>query len=238
LALPLIFGARTAREFGARSVGLIAPYLAYMRQDARFQPGEAISSIHFGAFLSAAVDWVVTVDPHLHRLADLSALFSIPAVHVSAMPLVADWIRAEIRAPALIGPDSESAQWVRPLADRIGAPIVVLEKQRHGDRDVDVSMPDRGILEGRTPVLVDDIVSSGRTFIETLGRLRALGLPPAVCIAVHGIFADGADETLKRAGAARVVTCNTIAHPTNAIDVAPVLEPAIRALLDARKGTP
>lgn len=231
LALPLLFAARTAREFGARSVGLVAPYLAYMRQDTRFHPGEVVSSVHFAAFLSSAVDWVVTVDPHLHRRADLGSLFTIPARHVSAMPLVADWIRAEVYRPVLIGPDSESEQWLRQLADLVGAPTIVLNKQRHGDRDVEVSMPDQTIVAGHTPVLVDDIVSSGRTFIETLNRLHALGMAPAVCIAVHGIFADSADLALLNAGAARVVTCNTIAHVTNAIDVAPVLEPVIRSFL-------
>ena len=238
LALPLLFAARTAREFGARSVGLVAPYLAYMRQDTRFHPGEAISSVHFAAFLSSAVDWVVTVDPHLHRRADLGSLFTIPARHVSAMPLVADWIRAEVFRPVLIGPDSESEQWLRQLADRVGAPTVVLQKQRLGDRVVNVSMPDQAIVQDHTPVLVDDIVSSGHTFIETLARLRTLGLPPAVCVAVHGIFADSADLELLHAGAARVVTSNTIAHVTNAIDVAPVLEPVMRTFLAvARKET-
>ena len=231
VALPLLFAARTAREFGARSVGLVAPYLAYMRQDTRFHSGEAVSSTHFGAFLSSAVDWLATVDPHLHRLSDLGGLFTIPARHVSAMPLVADWIRAEVPEPVLIGPDSESAQWLRQLGDRVGAPTLVLEKLRHGDRDVEVSTPDAKLLEGRTPVLVDDIVSSGRTFVETLARLRALASLPAVCIAVHGIFADESDQALRRAGAARVVSSNTIAHATNAIDVAPVLEPLVRQLL-------
>jgi len=238
LALPLLFAARTAREFGARSIGLVAPYLAYMRQDTRFHAGEAVSSTHFGAFLSSTVDWIATVDPHLHRLVDLDVLFTIPARHASTMPLIADWIRAEVPHPVLIGPDSESAQWLRQLAERIDAPTLVLEKLRHGDRDVEVSAPDRKLLDGRTPVLVDDIVSSGRTFIETLAQLRTLASLPAVCIAVHGIFADASDQALLRAGAARVVTTNTIVHSTNAIDVAPVLEPLIRQLISrARKET-
>lgn len=227
LALPLLFASRTAREFGARSIGLVAPYLAYMRQDARFHEGEAISSTHFAAFLSWAFDWLVTVDPHLHRRADLRELYTIPAVHVSAMSSIADWIRAHVRLPVLIGPDSESTQWVRPLAEHIGAPVVVLEKCRRGDLDVQVSLPDRSVLGGCTPVLVDDIISSGHTLAATLGHLRALGTPPAICIAVHGIFAEGAHEMLLDAGAARIVTTNTVEHPTNAIDVAAVLTPAV-----------
>lgn len=228
LALPLLFASRTARELGARSVGLVAPYLAYMRQDTRFHPGEAISAAHFAAFLSWTFNWLVTVDPHLHRHADLRELYTIPATHVSAMRPIADWIGANVQRPVLIGPDSESTQWVKPLAEHIDAPVVVLEKFRRGDVDVEVSLPDRSVIEGRTPVLVDDIISSGRTLAATLGHLRALGTPPATCIGVHGIFAEGVRQMLLSAGAARVVTTNTIEDSTNAIDVAPLLTPAVR----------
>ncbi|MEO7324062.1 MAG: ribose-phosphate diphosphokinase [Dokdonella sp.] len=231
LALPLLFAARAAREFGARSVGLVAPYLAYMRQDARFHAGEAISSLHFAAFLSWAVDWLVTVDPHLHRHADLQTLFTIPARSISAMPSIAGWIRANVANPVLIGPDGESAQWVEPLAQRVSAPVVILEKRRRGDRDVSVSAIDRSVVEGRTPVLVDDIISSGHTMAETLGHLRALGSLPAVCIAVHGLFADETAAMLQAAGAARVVTTNTIDGPGAAIDVADLLTPLVRERL-------
>lgn len=230
-ALPLLFAARTLREFGARSIGLVAPYLAYMRQDARFHPGEAISSRHFSAFVSWTFDWLVTVDPHLHRYHDLAEIYTIPAEHVSAMPLIADWIRGAVPNPVLVGPDGESAQWVRPLAELIGAPSTVLSKQRSGDRDVEVSAPERAAIGTRAPVLIDDIVSSGHTMLETLARLHALGAAPATCIAVHGVFAENADRRLIEAGAARVVSTNTIEHASNAIDVTPVLLPAVRRAL-------
>lgn len=237
LALPLLFAARTAREFGARRVGLVAPYLAYMRQDARFHPGEAISSTHYATFLSWTFDWLVTVDPHLHRHADLAEIFTIPAACVSAMPLVADWIRNNVTHPVLVGPDAESAQWVGEAAARAGAPLVVLQKQRRGDRDVDVSRPDPALLRERTPVLVDDIASSGRTLIETVGQLRGLGCAAPVCVVVHGIFADAAERTLLAAGAARVVSTNTISHATNAIDVGPLLAAAVERMLETARPT-
>ena len=233
LALPLVFAARTAREFGARSVGLVAPYLAYMRQDKRFHPGEAVSAGHFAAFLSWTFDWLVTVDPHLHRNPSLQPLFSIPARHVSAMPAAADWIGANVRDPVLIGPDAESAQWVEQVAARIGAPMVVLTKMRRGDREVDVSVPDRSLLEGRTPVLVDDVIASGHTLLETLAHLEHLGLRDAVCVAVHGVFAEDADHRLLAAGAAEIATSNTIRHVSNAFDASAALLPAVRASLES-----
>ncbi len=170
----------------------MAPYLAYMRQDHRFHPGEAITSAAFATHLSAAFDWLVTVDPHLHRYKALSDIYTIPAVAAHAAPEIARWIAREVKDPVLIGPDTESKQWVGEVAALAGAPFEVLRKRRHGDRDVEVSMPDLDRWRASTPVLVDDIISSGETMRVTLEHLAGMGLKPAVCIGVHGIFAGDA----------------------------------------------
>ena len=82
---------RGSRENGAVQVGLVAPYLPYMRQDKIFSPGEIVSARHFAALLSDHFDWLVTVDPHLHRIANPSDIFSIPAVAVHAATAIARW---------------------------------------------------------------------------------------------------------------------------------------------------
>ncbi|PWS34369.1 phosphoribosylpyrophosphate synthetase [Falsiroseomonas bella] len=230
-ALPLMFAAETARELGAAGVGLVAPYLAYMRQDRRFREGEAVTSLLFAGFVSRCVDWLVTVDPHLHRHASLAALYGIPAVAAHAAPLLSAWIAREVPSPLVVGPDEESEQWAAEVARAAGAPHTVLRKVRRGDRDVEVTPPDPALLEGRTPVLVDDIVSTARTMIETVGHLRAAGAAAPVCMAVHGVFAEGAHDALLGAGAARVLTTNTIPHASNAIDVTALLGAAVVDLL-------
>lgn len=231
MALPLRFAAQTLREFGAASVGLVAPYLAYMRQDRRFDPGQAVSAPLFARFVEESFDWLVTVDPHLHRIHDLAEIFRRPAVSVAAADQVAAWIRAELRDPLLIGPDSESRQWVGRIAGLAEAPFEVLEKCRRGDLDVEVSLPDAARTRGRNPVIVDDILSSGHTIVETLRGLADLGLPPAVVIGIHAVFAGDACAKIEAAGAARIVTCDTIAHPSNAISVVGPVAEACRRLL-------
>lgn len=228
--LPLTFVAATARELGAESVGLICPYLAYMRQDTRFKPGEGITSRYFAAALGQFFNWLVTADPHLHRRKSLSEIYPIPSAVVHAAPLIATWIRDHVTAPLIVGPDSESEQWVASVAQEAGAPYVVLQKQRRGDRAVEVSIPDIGRWRDRTPVLVDDIISTARTMIETASRLRAAGASDIVAVGVHGIFADAALDELRAAGVRQVVTCNTVPHPTNAIDLTGVLVDAVRTL--------
>lgn len=121
-ALQLYFSGVSARELGATAVGLVAPYLTYMRQDTRFQPGEAITSSSFARLLSGFVDWLVTVDPHLHRHASLAELYTIPTTVVHAAPAISDWIRTNIESPVLIGPDEESVQWVSEVALGASAP--------------------------------------------------------------------------------------------------------------------
>jgi ribose-phosphate pyrophosphokinase len=232
MMMALRFAAETARELGAASLGLVAPYLAYMRQDVRFHPGEAVSATLFARLLEGSFDWLVTVDPHLHRNATLGDLFEIPAANVASAPAVADWIRANVPDALLIGPDAESGQWVADLAARAGVPWQVLAKVRRGDRDVEVSLPDAAGARGRTPVLVDDIVSTGRTLVAALGHLRGLGLPPAVCIATHAVFADEALDQLRAAGAGRVVSTDTIPHATNAIALAPLLAAAADGMFE------
>ncbi|MBK8284463.1 MAG: thymidine phosphorylase, partial [Ahniella sp.] len=189
LALPLQFVAATAREFGARSVGLVAPYLAYMRQDKRFKPGQVLSAPLFAAYVDTHFDWLVTADPHLHRVHALGEIYRKPTECVATAPALAEWIRVNVADGVVIGPDSESDQWVRDVATRAGLPFQVLEKTRRGDRDVEVSLPDLDSIKGRRPIIVDDIVSSGRTAIETIRHLQRLGLPGAVCVAIHAVFA-------------------------------------------------
>lgn len=229
--LPLAFAADCARELGASQVGLVAPYLAYMRQDKRFKDGEAVTSTMFARLLSEIFAWLVTIDPHLHRLSSLEAIYRIPARALHAAPVVAQWIAKEVPHPLLIGPDAESEQWVSAIARDAHAPFTVLNKVRHGDRNVEISIPEIERWRDHTPVLVDDIISSARTMIETLAHLKRLGMKPVVCIGVHAVFAAGAYEALRAAGPARIVTTNTIAHQSNEIDVGSILIDAARVLM-------
>jgi len=231
--LALLFAARTARELGARSIGLVAPYLAYMRQDMRFRPGEALSSRLYGAMLSSAFDWLVTVDPHLHRHASLAETLSIPATAVAAAPRLAQWIRANVPDALVVGPDEESAQWVAAVAAEARVPGVTLTKVRHGDRAVDIALPDLAAHRGRRPVLLDDIVSSGRTMAVAARRLDEAGFAAPGCVAVHALFAGDAFSVLQAAGITRIVTTDTVTHASNAIPMAEPLAIAAYAQMDA-----
>lgn len=227
--LPLLLLIATLRDLGARRVGIIAPYLAYMRQDIRFQEGEGISARYFARLLGQQVDWLLTVDPHLHRIHALSEVYSIPALAMTAVQPIAAWLRANVSQPLVIGPDGESEQWAARVAEVAGCPYEVLNKERFGDRDVQVSVPHVSAYLQHTPVLVDDIISTGRTMQQAARHLQDAGLCAPVCIGVHGIFAEGALEEMQAAGLT-VITCNSIPAPGHQIDLAPLLAEGLTLL--------
>ncbi len=225
--LPLIFLTKALREMGAAKVTLVAPYLGYMRQDKRFRAGEAVTADIFAGLLSPYIDALVTIDPHLHRHHCLQEIYRCECKVVSATPLMTEWIKKNVRNPLIIGPDMESEQWVKTVAAGVNAPYIVLEKTRHGDRDVEITLPDTERHRDSNPVLVDDIISTAATMIKTVGLLKAQGFPDIACLATHGVFAGNAYADLRKAGAGRIVTANTVLHPSNGLQAAQLLAAAV-----------
>ena len=229
--LPLFFLSQAAKEQEAECTCLVAPYLAYMRQDKQFKPGEGVTSTYFAKLVSSFAETLTTVDPHLHRRNSLNEIYSVPAKLIHAAYHISKWISTNIEKPVLIGPDSESEQWVSKVAEEAGAPFTVLEKVRIGDRDVEVSIPDVAKYKDHTPVLVDDIISTARTMIETVGHLKKAGMRSPVCVGVHAVFAGSAYNDLKNSGVQQIVTCNTIPHESNQIDLSDILAEEIKVLI-------
>jgi ribose-phosphate pyrophosphokinase len=225
--LPVLFLCNLLRDLKVKSICLIAPYLAYMRQDMEFNPGEAVTSNYFAKLISSLVDRLITVDPHLHRRVSMKEIYSIPCDVIHSAGIISDWIKNNIPKALLIGPDSESEQWVSEVAKNACAPFIVLHKIRHGDKEVEVSFPQVELYKNFTPVLVDDIISTARTMIETAKHLNIAGIKPPICIGVHAVFAGNAYQELMKSGVKNVVTCNTIPHKSNGIDISGLLNAVI-----------
>lgn len=229
--LPLYFLSQTAKALGAHCTCLVAPYLAYMRQDKVFNPGEGVTSGFFGKLISGFADSITTVDPHLHRINSLGEVYHIPNKVIHAADDISKWIEKNVANPILIGPDSESEQWVAQVASNANAPFTVLQKTRHGDKDVEVSVPEVEKYKEYTPVLVDDIISTARTMIETVEHLKKAKMKPPVCVGTHAVFSGNAYDELLQSGVERIVTCNTIPHATNQIDLSATIANEVRTLM-------
>lgn len=218
-SIPIMFFSVLVKENGAKSLTLVAPYLGYLRQDKIFNEGETITASIFAKFLSSYIDSLITIDPHLHRIKSLSEIYSIKTQVLHATKNISHWIKLNITSPLLIGPDEESRQWTEEVAKFSNSPFVILNKIREGDHEVKITFPDLSAYSNHTPVLIDDIISSGSTMIEAAQTLKEKGMRPPVCLAVHGIFAQDSFQKLKNSPINRVVTCNSISHSSNEIDL-------------------
>jgi ribose-phosphate pyrophosphokinase len=217
--LSVYFLTRALKERGAKKVTLVAPYLAYMRQDTVFQPGELVTSKYFAELLSGFLDELITIDPHLHRRRTMAEIYSIPCKVLHAARSISGYIHQNFPNAVLIGPDSESEQWVANVARDAGIPYAVFEKERKGDREVEITASHLEKYRKFTPIVMDDIVSTARTMMGTLSLLKKAGLSAPICIAVHPVFAGSGYQDLKQAGAKEIISCNTIVHSSNKIDL-------------------
>jgi ribose-phosphate pyrophosphokinase len=219
----IVFAAETAKELGAKKVILVAPYLAYMRQDKRFKTGECISSKIMAKLLNKSVDKLITIDPHIHRYKSLKDIFTIPTKMLTANLLIADYIQKKFKNEIIIGPDGESYQWAETIAKHIHVDATVLKKTRFSSRHVQVKMINPIPIKGKNVVIVDDIISTGHTIAEAAKQARKMGAKSVSAIGVHGLFVENGMEKLKKAGINRIITTNCIEHKTNKIDVTPLL---------------
>lgn len=228
--IELLLTCQTARQLGAQHLMLVAPYLAYMRQDMAFQAGEAISQQLIGGFLAQLVDALITVDPHLHRVTSLKqAIPTAQAIAISAAPLLSDVIASRRKSPLLIGPDEESRQWVTLAASRHQFEFGVCKKQRTGDQSVQITLPPL-IFSGRHVVLVDDVASSGQTLAQAAQKLFAAGAATVAVAVTHALFAPGAFERIKQTGVQDIWSTDSIPHTSNVTHLASSLAAAMAGL--------
>lgn len=223
----VLLAARTARELGAQHLTLVTPYLAYMRQDIAFQPGEAVSQKIVGRFLAELFDAVITVDPHLHRISTLREAIPCPqALTLTAAPLLADFVHSQCKGALLIGPDEESEQWISAAALQHGFDHGVCRKTRHGDTHVEVELPDVPV-HGRHVVLLDDIASSGHTLAQATRLLLQAGAKTVDVAITHALFSGDAVQVVRKAGVRHIWSTDAVAHESNCVSVAPMLARAL-----------
>ena len=224
----LLLAASALRDAGAERLVLIVPYLAYMRQDAAFHEGEAVSQRVIGRLLAAACDALITIDPHLHRIASLAEVMpGIEAVSISAAPALSAALDMAGN-PLLVGPDDESRQWVEAVAGPAGLEFLLGEKRRNGDRDVELDIPHAGRAAGRDVVLVDDLISSGATLKAAVRLLRGAGARSIGVLATHCLASEPDIAQLRAEGISTIRATDTTAGSVAVIPTAGVLAQEIR----------
>jgi ribose-phosphate pyrophosphokinase len=228
--IELMLAVQTMRESGVKRISLVAPYLCYMRQDKAFHPGEAISQKIVGRFLAGLVDDVITVDAHLHRIDNVRLAIPLDrAINLSAASALGEFLQHQHDQPLLLGPDMESEQWVKQVANVGGFTWAVANKLRFGDRNVQIKLPNVD-FHNRIVVLVDDVISSGHTVAETTKLVIAAGAEKVCCLITHALFADGALELVHAAGVDTIWSSDSIPHESNVIPLADLLADGLHSL--------
>ncbi|MGY6277559.1 ribose-phosphate diphosphokinase [Methylomonas sp. MgM2] len=229
--IELLLFSRTARELGAKRITLVAPYLCYMRQDIANRPGEAVSQRIVGRMLAELFDDVITVDPHLHRISRLDQAIPIAnAISVSAGRVIGDFLKQRLTRAILLGPDQESEQWVSGIARSIGFEYGVASKIRHGDRQVEITLPDLDFA-GQAVVIVDDMASTGRTMARSAALLAEAGAGALYAAVTHPLFYEDAEAKIRSAGIKEIWSTDSIAHRTSCIRLAALLSSAVKRIL-------
>jgi len=216
--LELILASHTAKDLGCKKLTLVIPYLAYIRQDKRFNAGESVSSKIVGRLLSVA-DEVITIDPHLHRFKSLSEVFKTKTIKLSANDLIQDYISKRFASPVIIGPDAESYQWARSIANKINASAAILEKERLSSSKVVEKLNSEVSVEDKDVLIIDDIISTGHTILEVIRIIRKMKPKSINIVGIHGIFTDRSVLDFIKEYSDSIATTNTINNSFAKIDV-------------------
>ena len=202
----------------------MATYFPYLRQDKHFLKYDSFSSKHIIKLFSS-FDKIITIDPHLHRIKHMQDWVS-KAESISAKELIADYIATRFKGEAtIIGPDEESAQWNKPIAEQLDDKVVILKKTRFSSTHIKQKEQGNEKFK-KNVIIIDDIISTGKTIAGALALAKKQGAKNLYCIGIHGLLVNGADKLITKH--AELITTNTIPNHYSKIDVSPIIINALK----------
>ncbi len=234
LIIETFYTVDTLKDLGAKEVHLVVPYMAYARQDERFNPGEAVSILSLAKlFKLLDVDSIYTIDMHLHRITDPVKVFGAKFYNLTGVRELGKYVKKHysIENTVVIGPDEEAEQWAKIMAEELGdLEYSVLEKKRISAEEVVIEAKDVNV-EGKNIIIVDDIISTGGTIIEAVKALRKLGARDIIVTCVHPLLVGKAYNKLVKLGLLDIIGTDTVLSPISKVTVAPVIANALKQKL-------
>jgi ribose-phosphate pyrophosphokinase len=236
----LLLLADACRRAGAERLTAVVPYFGYARQDRRATGREPVAAWLAAELIHAAgFDRVVAVDLHS---AALEGFFSMPLEHLTAVPILAEPLRRLALGGncVVVAPDLGATRLADRYAGLLSLPVAIVHKTRISGREV-ATRGVTGNVDGRQPLIVDDMISTGGTVEAAARALAAAGaLPVTAVVATHGLFSGDAAERLGGVGARRIIVTDSVALPAalqlpvEVVSIAPMLARAIENLHENR----
>lgn len=205
-----------AKRASARTINLVLPYYGYSRQERKSAPREPISAKLVADLLTTAgAHRVITIDLHAPAI---QGFFNIPVDHLTALDLISDYIRKKnIPDPIVVSPDAGRATTAERLASTLDAPFAIMIKKRPAHNE-SVITHIIGEVEGRTPIIIEDLIDTGTTIVNVVEGLKERGANDAYICATHAVFSGPAIERLNHPAIREVVITDSIALPTEVPD--------------------
>ncbi|MFV0633779.1 ribose-phosphate diphosphokinase [Demequina sp.] len=228
------------KRASAKRITAVIPCYGYARQDKKHKGREPISArLMADLFKTAGADRVMSVDLHT---AQIQGFFDGPVDHLWAMPMLAQYVRTRV-APdnlTIVSPDAGRVRLADQWSDHLGAPLAIIHKRR------DPSVPNQvkvhelvGQVEGRTCVLVDDMIDTGGTIVQAAEALFENGAKDVIVASTHGLLSGPAVERLRDSGISEVVITDTLPitedkqfDKLTVLSIAPLLARAINEVFD------
>lgn len=198
------------KRAGAHMITAVIPYLGYSRKEKQSRPGEPISAkVVADLITSSGINKVVCLDLHSDAIV---GFFNVPVIYLSAQSVLADRIKKEkLTDPVVVSPDTGGVKRTRNFASLLNAPLAVMEKHRYvNKRDTMEVLSMSGEVKGDTAILIDDVISTGSTIVESANALKAKGVKKILVAATHGFFAGNAIEKLKNSPVERIFVTDSI----------------------------
>lgn len=230
--IELLLLADACRRAGANRLTGVIPYFGYARQERRTDRRSLGARVAADVVSTGGFDRLMLVDAHTPAI---EGFFSIPIDHLTAVPLLADAARQNLATdPVVVAPDLGAVKLARQYSQLLNAPLAFVHKTRLSGHDVEAHGV-IGDVRGRTPIIVDDMLSTGATVAAAMAVLRRAGaLEPATIIVTHAVLVGTAQELLARLPIARLIVGNTLSIenagqlPVETVSVSPLLASAIR----------
>ena len=200
-----------AQGASAHRIIAVMPWFGYARQDKKSSPREPISARVVAKCLeSIGVDRVLTMDLHSGQI---QGFFEVPVDHMTAMPMLTQWFldQAFDNELVIVSPDAGRVKVARNFARKIGVHWAVMEKERPAHQVAEIGYV-VGEVEGKTAVLVDDMIDTAGTLCAAARTVLEEGAARVIACATHGVFSGPAYERLAESGIERVVVTDTIAQ--------------------------